>query len=307
MFRYLLFFNIATIIMGALAIYTSGILAIKYRQKILKTYTLFLIFYLLTILNSTFYVMEFLFFFRAINTPNIYLLFFSIQVVILFLISSSQFFLTNSFFNSEFWTVKRQALFIITILTAASLSAMLVYIIRYDWVAVNYMTIVSTIIVIAASFHFIIIALLNLKKEQLFRRKLIVFAIFLCLLTCMLTSIDFIPYFLSASTRHSFIVKGFMFSNLHIFLLYSLTIYAGLPYILKEPISHREMNFQQILNRYSITSREQEILEKIVQGYSNIQISAELNISLSTVKSHIYNMFQKTSSENRIELINVFK
>ena len=307
MFRYLLFFNIATIIMGALAIYTSGILAIKYRQKILKTYTLFLIFYLLTILNSTFYVMEFLFFFRAINTPRIYLLFFSIQVVILFLVSSSQFFLTNSFFNSEFWTVKRQALFVVTILTAALLSALLVYIIRYDWVAINYMTIVSTIIVIAASFHFIIIALLNFKKEQLFRRKLIVFAICLCLLTCMLTSIDFIPYFLSASTRHSFIVKGFMFSNLHIFLLYSFTIYAGLPYFLKEPISHREMNFQQILNRYSITSREQEILEKIVQGYSNIQISAELNISLSTVKSHIYNMFQKTSSENRIELINVFK
>jgi len=293
--------------MGALAIYTAGILAIKYRQKILKTYSLFLIFYLLSILNSTFYVMEFLFFFRAIDTPNIYLLFFSIQVVIIFSVSSSQFFLTNSFFNSEFWTFKKQIVFVIAIITISAICGLYVFIKRYNWITVNFMTIVSTVILIAASFHFIAIALLNIKKEQLFRRKIIIFTIFLCILTCFLTCIDYIPYFLGASTRHSFIIKGFMFSNLHIFLLYCFSVYAGLPYILKEPISHREMNFQQILNRYSITSREQEILEKIVQGYSNIQISAELNISLSTVKSHIYNMFQKTSSENRIELINVFK
>jgi DNA-binding CsgD family transcriptional regulator len=54
---------------------------------------------------------------------------------------------------------------------------------------------------------------------------------------------------------------------------------------------------------FQITSREAEIIQLIVQGASNQDIADKLYISEKTVKSHIYNIYQKTGVQNRIELI----
>ncbi len=48
-----------------------------------------------------------------------------------------------------------------------------------------------------------------------------------------------------------------------------------------------------------LTPREREILSLIAQGESNRQISAHLVISLSTVKTHINNIYRKLSTDNR--------
>jgi DNA-binding NarL/FixJ family response regulator len=54
---------------------------------------------------------------------------------------------------------------------------------------------------------------------------------------------------------------------------------------------------------FQITSREAEIIQLIVQGASNQDIADKLYISEKTVKSHIYNIYQKTGVQKRIELI----
>jgi LuxR family maltose regulon positive regulatory protein len=48
-----------------------------------------------------------------------------------------------------------------------------------------------------------------------------------------------------------------------------------------------------------LTPREREILSLIAQGESNRQISAHLVISLSTVKTHINNIYRKLNADNR--------
>ena len=55
-----------------------------------------------------------------------------------------------------------------------------------------------------------------------------------------------------------------------------------------------------------MTSREREILALISKGQTNPQIAEKLCISLSTVKSHLQNMFEKTGVKNRAMLVSKF-
>jgi len=57
---------------------------------------------------------------------------------------------------------------------------------------------------------------------------------------------------------------------------------------------------------FGISKREKEILELISKGKSNKEISELLFISYSTVKNHIYNLFQKLNVSSRFELITLF-
>jgi DNA-binding NarL/FixJ family response regulator len=46
-----------------------------------------------------------------------------------------------------------------------------------------------------------------------------------------------------------------------------------------------------------------EILAHIRAGANNKMIARQLNISVNTVKSHIYNTFQKLGARNRVEAL----
>ena len=50
-----------------------------------------------------------------------------------------------------------------------------------------------------------------------------------------------------------------------------------------------------------LTHREKTILLLMAEGYSNIEISQELYISLHTVKTHIYNIYKKINATNRLQ------
>jgi DNA-binding CsgD family transcriptional regulator len=59
-----------------------------------------------------------------------------------------------------------------------------------------------------------------------------------------------------------------------------------------------------VIESYGLMVREQEILRLILQGASNQDIERKLFISASTVRNHIYNIYQKLGVRNRLELIN---
>jgi DNA-binding CsgD family transcriptional regulator len=59
-----------------------------------------------------------------------------------------------------------------------------------------------------------------------------------------------------------------------------------------------------IVDGYDLTPREKEILRLILQGGRNKDIAAKLFVSGSTVRNHIYNIYQKLGVASRIELIN---
>ncbi|NPA39314.1 MAG: response regulator transcription factor [Thermodesulfobacteria bacterium] len=56
----------------------------------------------------------------------------------------------------------------------------------------------------------------------------------------------------------------------------------------------------------TLTERERQIIERICRGMSNKEIAYELNISIQTVKTHIYKIFQKLNVSSRAQLISLF-
>ena len=56
-------------------------------------------------------------------------------------------------------------------------------------------------------------------------------------------------------------------------------------------------------NTVALTYREKEILTKLRQGASNLEIAQLLFISENTVKTHLYNLFKKLAVKNRTQAV----
>lgn len=57
--------------------------------------------------------------------------------------------------------------------------------------------------------------------------------------------------------------------------------------------------------KYATTGREDEIVQQALLGKTYNEIADTLCISVRTVESHLYNIFQKTGVKNRVQLINL--
>ena len=74
----------------------------------------------------------------------------------------------------------------------------------------------------------------------------------------------------------------------------------------KEVYVHRNENFvldTSLIAKLELSKRELEILNLLAQGHSNQEIAAKLYISLSTVKTHIQNLFEKLDVKRRIQAV----
>ena len=54
-------------------------------------------------------------------------------------------------------------------------------------------------------------------------------------------------------------------------------------------------------NNYNLTSREQQILKLITEGYSNTEIAKELSVSINTTKAHVASILQKLVVDDRLQ------
>lgn len=64
--------------------------------------------------------------------------------------------------------------------------------------------------------------------------------------------------------------------------------------------------FSRFSTAYKLTEREGEILSEIFKGKQNKQIGASLFISPGTVRNHLSNIFLKTGTHSRMELLSMF-
>lgn len=65
----------------------------------------------------------------------------------------------------------------------------------------------------------------------------------------------------------------------------------------------QNMEVQQMIQQAGLTKREKNILVLVAKGAQNQEIADTLHISVNTVKTHIYSIFRKTNSRNRVELV----
>jgi DNA-binding NarL/FixJ family response regulator len=56
-----------------------------------------------------------------------------------------------------------------------------------------------------------------------------------------------------------------------------------------------------------LSDREQEVLTLLALGHTNKEVADKMNVSRLTVKTHIYNIYQKLHVGTRVEAINKFK
>lgn len=69
------------------------------------------------------------------------------------------------------------------------------------------------------------------------------------------------------------------------------------------PSSSGESAFEYNCYRFNISGREKEIIVKMAEGSTYSNIAARLFISKNTVSKHIRNIFQKTGTCNKVELL----
>jgi LuxR family maltose regulon positive regulatory protein len=53
----------------------------------------------------------------------------------------------------------------------------------------------------------------------------------------------------------------------------------------------------------ALSGRELEVLELIARGFTNHEVAGNLSISLSTVKGHLTNIFNKLNVHNRTQAV----
>lgn len=65
-----------------------------------------------------------------------------------------------------------------------------------------------------------------------------------------------------------------------------------------------EIDLRSFCEEYGLTNRESMVLEHLLSGEDNNEISEKLVISIHTLKKHILNIYRKTDVNNRISLLN---
>jgi len=175
---------------------------------------------------------------------------------------------------------------------------------KIDWVhnqitpQINFGLILSVSILIGAIIYVSLMKLyykknIDLERKQLNKRTSILNFIFIP---------GFIlDFYLIKSLHYSLFIPFYYVTYSIIFLQYFIKMYNADSITDKSPEDINELN--NYLNHAGISVREKEIVILIMKGYSNQKISNQLFISLSTVKTHVSNIFQKLNVESRFEII----
>ena len=70
---------------------------------------------------------------------------------------------------------------------------------------------------------------------------------------------------------------------------------------LHHPIDNSDCS--ELLTELDLTSREQEVLQLLVKGHSNIEIGEKLHLSHRTIEKYVSSLLRKSNTSNRSELI----
>ncbi|HHH76643.1 MAG TPA: LuxR family transcriptional regulator [Phycisphaerae bacterium] len=64
-----------------------------------------------------------------------------------------------------------------------------------------------------------------------------------------------------------------------------------------------DQEWQCLAGKLSLTPRQLDISRCLFKGFSDKKISSELGISISTVRTHLSRLFEKTNTQDRVSFI----
>lgn len=133
-----------------------------------------------------------------------------------------------------------------------------------------------------------------------FVRKIGIFTI----IYAPLSAVFYITQYIVQHFSHDSLVDLFYLDFLYLGISSIVSISFLLNYLTKlGTIPYKTKLDQNQIDTFSISPRENEVLELILKGLSNKQICDSLCISISTVRTHISHIFEKTEVRSRMELV----
>ncbi len=72
-------------------------------------------------------------------------------------------------------------------------------------------------------------------------------------------------------------------------------------------IAKEVKEIKQLKTIYKITEREAEIIENVIMGCSNLEISGKIKVTENTLKRHITNIYNKLGVDNKMQLLSLLK
>ena len=304
--HFIFFFHILSFLAGFTGIILSVLTYMKYKISIIKSYTIFIIALTIILLGQTI---------TSYNIINIVqssslnaILNISSYVAVGFIIYFLPL-LAHEVVEKK-WTSKKRVFFQAT--TFLPLSCLLIY---YVTPYKNLMNILSSSILFLVIFYSLIFMYLNYKYIKTEYKKR-------ALKTFLIITVLFAPYMYldTKSEQISFLSKSFPYGLLSLPLFYMLwnllSMYFAVKYFKDAIDESHDLNSQkdivevqnkqtEFFEKFNITNREKEIILLLIKGDSYNQLSEELSISLTTVKTHVHNIYRKADVKNKIQLINL--
>jgi DNA-binding NarL/FixJ family response regulator len=74
--------------------------------------------------------------------------------------------------------------------------------------------------------------------------------------------------------------------------------------IARKVVSYFQKKKLSVHKDSELTGREKEVLELLAAGFRNKDAAEKLSVSVSTIKSHIYSIYQKLHVTSRVQMIN---
>lgn len=304
--HFVFLYHIISFLVGFTGIILANIAYIKYKTKVIKYYSIFMIALTIILLEQTFTSYE------IINLLD-YLWLNVILNMVEYLAAGFMIYFLPLFIHefAEFeWTSKKKAFF-----QAAALfpvcSLFLYYLLSYK----KLITILASSVLFLVIVYCIGLLTINFQKIKDQSKKMVL-KIFLSI------TIIFFPY-MYLDTRVEQIISlkvAFPYGLLSVPTFYILinliSIYCGFKYfkvnldretssVTKDSLPEVEKKQEKFFEKINLTNREKELVVLLMKGYTYNQLAEELVISLATVKTHVYNIYRKAEVKNKIELFNL--
>ncbi len=299
--HFIIFYHGLALFIGVAAITISVLAHFKYRLLFLKGYIVFLTAMFVLVLEQSFTA------YQQINQVdnalfnNIIKYFSWLSSILLTYITP---FVFHKLVKKEAWIIRKkyfQAVTVFCILMAA------IYLISKNHLA---MTLANSLLFLSILYSILLVIknTKHIKNQELSKilKGISVFCIILYPFMYLDTKTEQI-FFLDKYFPYGLLSVPTFYLAWNIITLYLVTRYIQQKKLLSDESKSqsKQEQLEKLCSLYHITKREKEVIELIINGYTYNSISEALHISLSTVKTHIRNIYSKTEVKNKIELINL--
>ena len=296
LFHVIFWFYILSVFLSSISIFSSFIVYLRIKSEWIKLYIIFLILIFLMLLNYTIFFFIFIYSYKSTEI---------LEKIQLLLLVTPGFFLFNiivrlslSLYEIELSRFQKRGLSAITFFFIY-LSGICIVV----WDQRLFLIVIGILLALLAVVC--LISVIHNKKLTSDRYKKIFVVILYISLS--LLPVEFLEYIIRLKFSHIKvgIPLGLLTFSVYSFLLSIINISSNLKnmFISNSASSENEEINICFTTEFSITTREKEIIELLINGFTYKEIGVKLFISERTVNNHITNIYQKCGIGNKIELI----